>query len=147
MLLHKICTITMIGLMLVATASADLIPYSERHRTYRSSIEMTIQQAPKGIILIYLTPLKRLIGIALAKNTLKITQPGTIFAIKENKFKTPFHYNMDTFIELHSLKDVDIAEIPSDSNHQPEPAKFNCVVTEKETGTYGLACETVSSAR
>ena len=144
--MHKLrIAILMFSLfMSAATASADIInPFGlyGSHLRY-SSIQLTVANVPKGLVLVLLEKKGELLQIAHSDKMITVSGESILYLAVEDKLSKPFNYRKDEK-KLFKLIQFRKEDIPSSSGAPPNPVALRCTVKTARPQNYSLECAAI----
>lgn len=118
------CLLLLLLLLTAVTVSADIIPSHGGSRgrplVVYSSIQLTVQNVPKGMVLILLGDRNELLQTAHSDEMIKVSGESSLYLVMENKLSKPFNYGKDAN-KLVKLKQYRKDDIPVSPGPPPPP--------------------------
>jgi hypothetical protein len=139
MLFRKACLHTVVGILVAASAYADVIPFFGGNYKRYSYLEMTTQQLPPGMVLLLLDDEENLVARAHGKELMMISRPGKVYLAREDQLSTPFSYRTDKK-KLNKLKSFRQEDLPWRKHVQPTPEQLDCTLSQDQPDKFQLVC-------
>jgi hypothetical protein len=123
------------GILLAASARADVLPYVGDNSRHYSWFELSVRHLPPGMVILFLDQDDRLRSKGGEKNAVIIDEGGTLYLAREKQLSVPFSFSKDK-AKLHKLRSLVKGELPS-RNH---PLPVICTVTVGGPNGYKMKC-------
>jgi hypothetical protein len=134
-----ICGIALISIIVATTAYADLIPPGGGPiRPHRFWIELYVGRIPHGMVLILVDDNGNLLENTRKTKAMRISEPGTIYGVRENQLTTPFSFKTNK-AKLVKLRTVTENDIPHGAG-RPYPALIECNTLSVGAGEFKMDC-------
>ena len=140
---QRACYLALSCFLWATVARADLLP-RDGTPIYRGEVEMSIERLPAGVVLVYLADYSATTSKVAVKQTLTISEPGTLYAVNETLVVRGIVLKTNRGV-MHRLKDFGKDDFPV-SRSKPDPVQqLSCAVTGDEPSGYALSCRTVET--
>jgi len=135
---RRTCCFALSCFLLASATGADLLP-PDGKPVYRGKIEMSIERLPTGVFLLYLTQYNPRTTKVVEKQTLTISEPGTLYAASEVLAAGGTVLKSG---QMYQLKHFTKYALPI-SRSTPDPIQHEtCAVTGDAASGYNLSCQT-----
>jgi len=128
----RIAFLLLLFLFSAVTVSADIIPPSGRVKNrpsprFYSSIQLTVGNVPKDMILILMGKKDELLQMARSDEMITVSGESTLYLAVKDKLSKPFTYGKDEK-NLIKLKQYRKEDLPSSPGPPPGPVTSRCTV-------------------